>query len=296
MSGEPGIRLTAHDDPPPEDRAIVDAGLDAHNRAFAPLADVRALAVFARDERGRSVGGAIGRTWGACVELQQLWVEPSRRRQGLGARLVRAFEEAAAGRGCRTAYLETWSFQAEPLYRALGYRTALAIDGYADDVVKFTMMRDLVPPDAIDIRPADPADIPAIATCVADAYLRWIARIGRQPGPMLDDFAEVVASADVRVAVRDREVVGVLVMRATGDGWQVENVAVRPSVAGRGIGRRLLDLAEAQARARGYSSICLETHQKMTENRAMYARKGYVEVEARVVRGFPRVLMRKVLA
>ena len=114
-----------------------------------------------------------------------------------------AFEEAAVERGCRTAYLETWSFQAEPLYRSLGYRTTLAIDGYADGVVKFTMMRDLVTPDAIDIRPADPADIPAIATCVADAYLFTVANWGQFVGLDIGQWPALKAH-HARVAARPK--------------------------------------------------------------------------------------------
>ena len=82
------------------------------------------------------VGGAVGRTWGLCCELQQLWVEAAMRRKGLGARLVTSFEARARERGCRTFYLETFSFQAPSLYRSLGYEVRLTIRGMAPGVVK----------------------------------------------------------------------------------------------------------------------------------------------------------------
>lgn len=89
------------------------------------------------------IGGAVGRTWGECCELQQLWVDPAQRRQGIGARLVREFEQRAQARGCRTFYLETFSFQAPSLYRSLGYAVAHELHGFAPGIVKYLMVRRL---------------------------------------------------------------------------------------------------------------------------------------------------------
>jgi ribosomal protein S18 acetylase RimI-like enzyme len=61
---------------------------------------------------------------------------------GLGAELVRRFEERAAARGCTTFYLETFSFQAPSLYRRLGYRVANETHGFPGGIVKYLMVRD----------------------------------------------------------------------------------------------------------------------------------------------------------
>lgn len=148
----------------------------------------------------------------------------------------------------------------------------------------------------IELRAATPADAPGIAACVCEAYVHYIERIGRQPGPMLQDYVQVIADAIVHVALDAGRIVGSIVTQVTDEGFYVDNVAVRPSVRGRGVGRALLLHAEAQARARGFSSLYLATHEKMTENRALYVRAGYVEFDHRVVDGFPRVFMRKSLA
>jgi GNAT superfamily N-acetyltransferase len=133
--------ITVHDVLLEAEAALVGAGLDTSNAGAATLHDVQPLACFARLTDGAVVGGAIGRTWGACCELQQLWVEPAQRRQGLGADLVKAFEACASARGCRTYYLETFSFQAPSLYRSLGYEVALALEGFAPGIVKYMMVR-----------------------------------------------------------------------------------------------------------------------------------------------------------
>ncbi len=137
----PSIRLTVHDDVPPAEAAVIDAGLGAFNDEAMALRDVRGLAAFARDASNHVVGGAVGRTWGECCELQQLWVAPAHRRAGLGARLVREFEQRAVDRGCRRVSLETFSFQARPFYEALGYSVALELRGYTRGVAKFTMTK-----------------------------------------------------------------------------------------------------------------------------------------------------------
>jgi GNAT superfamily N-acetyltransferase len=137
------LTYTLHDEIPGDDARIVDQGLGTANDDAAPLAGVRPLACFARSPPGTIVGGAIGRTWGRCCELQQLWVEPARRQRGIGARLVRLFEQRAAMRGCHRFYLDTFSFQAPAFYRTLGYEPALEIRGFPGDIVKCTMVREL---------------------------------------------------------------------------------------------------------------------------------------------------------
>ena len=121
--------------------AIVDAGLDATNRAAAPLNGVRPITCIARAPSGDVVGGAVGRTWGECAELQQLWVAPEHRRNGIGSHLVKLFEASAKVRGCRTLYLTTFSFQALRLYQSLGYKSAVEIRGFPDGIVKYIMVR-----------------------------------------------------------------------------------------------------------------------------------------------------------
>lgn len=139
------VAITTHDDIPPGDAAVVDAGLGAFNDAAAPLHEVRPLSCFARDARGAVVGGVVGRTWGAAAEILQLWVADAERRRGIGHRLVRTFESRAAGRGCRTCYLETLSFQAPAFYASLGYRVVFELRELPYGIIKFTMLRDIAP-------------------------------------------------------------------------------------------------------------------------------------------------------
>ena len=145
------------------------------------------------------------------------------------------------------------------------------------------------------IRPAEAANAPAVAACVAAAYEMYVARIGKPPGPMLDDYAAAIANHRVFVLGEAGAVIGALVLIRQAGGLLLDNVAVHPDHQGRGLGRRLIDFAEAEARREGYAALDLYTHEAMTENIAMYRALGYAETGRRVEHGYRRVYMRKPL-
>ena len=142
-------------------------------------------------------------------------------------------------------------------------------------------------------RAASAPDAREVATCVNAAYRHYVERIGRPPGPMSDDYEKVIRERRVTVAESGGKIVGVLVLAITEEGFLLENVAVDPSHHGKGLGRNLLEFAEAEARREDFSSIYLYTHEKMTENLALYAKIGYVVFDRRYEKGLARVYMRK---
>lgn len=148
----------------------------------------------------------------------------------------------------------------------------------------------------ITLRPAVDDDAGFAAVCVAAAYAQWIAKLGRKPGPMLDDYHAVIAEDRVLIAELDGVSVGVLVMRETDEGFLLDNIAVLPECTGQGIGRVLLLRAEETAAQLGYDSLYLYTNERMTENIELYAKIGYREYARRVENGFRRVYMRKSLS
>jgi predicted N-acetyltransferase YhbS len=142
------------------------------------------------------------------------------------------------------------------------------------------------------IRPAQPADEPAIAAIVERAYGVYVERIGMRPGPMDDDHGEQVRRGLVHLAEDGGEIAGLIVLVESGDRLVIENVAVDPARQGEGIGRRLLEFAEETARRAGIETVALYTHELMSENLALYARLGYEEDERRRVEAFSRVFSR----
>ena len=150
-------------------------------------------------------------------------------------------------------------------------------------------------PAGVKLRAADMADVPMLTELVRAAYGHYVERIGGPPRPMTDDYADVVRTRDVTVAERGGEIVGLIVLELSAQKITVDNVAVNPRYQGTGVGRALLQHAEAEARAGGYDAIYLYTHERMTENLTLYRTIGYVEYARRRHGSAPLVHLRKTL-
>jgi ribosomal protein S18 acetylase RimI-like enzyme len=146
------------------------------------------------------------------------------------------------------------------------------------------------------IRRGRPADRPAIEAIVDAAYSIYLDRIGKPPGPMLDDYRQLIADGHVSVLDEPGEgIVAIIVLlpRPDADHLLLDNIAVRPNRQGQGIGRRLIAFAEHQARRRGVAELQLYTHEKMSENIALYRRLGFSETGRLRQAGYDRVFMAK---
>ena len=148
----------------------------------------------------------------------------------------------------------------------------------------------------IEIRAAVETDVMRAHDIVQAAYRFYIARMGKPPGPMLDDYARRQRDAQLYVASLGEETVGIAVLVRAPDHLQLDNVAVHPRWQGRGIGRALIAFAEKIAREQGVPELRLYTHVTMTENIALYTRIGFVETHRGREEGYERVFMRKLLA
>ena len=149
---------------------------------------------------------------------------------------------------------------------------------------------------AYSLRPATGDYAEKVTALVNAAYGHYVERIGMTPRPMTYDYTEVIRNSRVTVAESNQTMVGVIVLNMTDEGFLIDNVAVDPSYHGKGVGKALLTFAEAEARRAGFDSLYLYTHEKMTENLALYARIGYVEYDRRFQGNFSLVYMRKQLA
>lgn len=151
----------------------------------------------------------------------------------------------------------------------------------------------------IELRRAGVDDVSALIELASAAYRMYVPRMGRRPAPMTADYAELVDSAEVWVAIDPADgagrIQGMIVVEPGADGVLIENVAVDPGAQGSGIGGRLLAFAEEEALRRGYGRVWLYTNEKMTENLTYYPRRGYVETHRAVQNGFHRVFFAKEL-
>jgi GNAT superfamily N-acetyltransferase len=147
------------------------------------------------------------------------------------------------------------------------------------------------------LRTARPDDCAAVETIVNAAYSVYIGRIGKAPGPMLDDYSGLIASGAVSVLEDpDGVIAALIVLLAKPDHLLLDNIAVHPDRQGRGLGRRLIAFAESEALRLGYDlGLRLYTHERMTENIALYTRLGFRETGRGHDAGYDRVFMKKAL-
>jgi GNAT superfamily N-acetyltransferase len=143
------------------------------------------------------------------------------------------------------------------------------------------------------IRAATTADVEAVRHVVDAAYGHYVARIGKPPGPMLDDYAKRIADRTAWVLEDDGRIAGILVLEQGQSGLLLDNIAVMPDRQGKGFGSALISFAEAEARRLGFGEIHLYTHALMTENIALYRRIGFVETHRGSEKGYDRVYMTK---
>jgi GNAT superfamily N-acetyltransferase len=132
---------TVQIDPDSADRAELRRQLQAYNVANSDIADSHELGIFLRDDAGELVAGASGWMWGACLEIDLVWVHPDLQGQGVGKRLLLTLEAAARARGSREASLNTFSFQAPQFYQKLGYQVLATIGNFGDGYAKLYMRK-----------------------------------------------------------------------------------------------------------------------------------------------------------
>lgn len=130
----------------------------------------------------------------------------------------------------------------------------------------------------ITFRPANPADTEAIRLCIARAFASALQDIADLPD-VTSGIGEDIAAHDVTVAQEGPRILGVIIFGAVADAVMIFNLAVLPETQGRGVARRLLEIAESSARNRNRPYLRLRTHKLMQDTRSIYSHLGWAEVE-----------------
>jgi ribosomal protein S18 acetylase RimI-like enzyme len=148
--------------------------------------------------------------------------------------------------------------------------------------------------ETVTTRRARASDAAALAEIATASYSPYLDRMdGQRPAPLDADYAVSIARHVVWVAEVGVHVAGLLVLVDEPAVTLLENVAVHPDWQGRGIGGRLMSMAEDHARATGTNAVRLYTHASMVENRRLYEHLGYVETARLVDDGLDRIFFEK---
>ena len=124
------------------------------------------------------------------------------------------------------------------------------------------------------VRNATAEDAARIGEIARAAYSKYIARIGREPAPMLADFEAEISAGRVVVIETAGTIDGYMIAWPQTEAYFIDNLAVHPVRQGQGLGRRLIDHALHEARRHGLSAVRLYTNVAMTENLSTYVAYG----------------------
>lgn len=132
-------------------RAELDTryGNDDHEPGAAPSAADIDVFLVATDGAGTPVGcGALRRLDDAAAEVKRMYVTPAARGSGVATAILRALEEAAAGRGWTTLRLETGTEQpdAQRFYEREGYHRIPLFGVYATSTLSVCFERAIITP------------------------------------------------------------------------------------------------------------------------------------------------------
>jgi len=139
------LRLVRAERPAAADEQSIRDRLDSWNVVVTGRDDWSPVAIFLRDDQDRIRGGVLGDIWAAWLHVKFLWVDEDCRRHGWGAALLEAAEAAARERGCGSAHLDTFGFQAGPgFYRRFGYEVFGVLEEYPAGHGHYFMRKRLV--------------------------------------------------------------------------------------------------------------------------------------------------------
>ena len=133
------IRMTDTDDAAVRDAIL--APLAAYNTQQTGTSDHRPLVVTLLDDTGQVVGGLCGRTGFGWLFVDLLFVPESLRGKGIGADLLARAENEAVARGCHSAWLDTFEFQARGFYERLGYSCFGQLSDYPAGFSRYFMKK-----------------------------------------------------------------------------------------------------------------------------------------------------------
>ncbi|MBO4458412.1 MAG: GNAT family N-acetyltransferase [Butyrivibrio sp.] len=88
------------------------------------------LGIYYEDENNRKLAGLTGETFGNWLCVHYLFVSENLREKGVGSGLLDAAESEAKKRGCKYAFVDTFSFQAPEFYKKHGYKEVFTLEEY----------------------------------------------------------------------------------------------------------------------------------------------------------------------
>lgn len=145
------------------------------------------------------------------------------------------------------------------------------------------------------IRKANTNELHAINQCIRSAFSEYIAVLAGKPTALNTDFELLINQQQVYIATKENSVIAVMVIVVNTDYVLLKNVAVLKEFQNKGIGKELLEYAEAKAIRKGKSQIRVFTNSKLPKLIEYWSRNGFKETSQDNDKGHVIVHMSKKL-
>lgn len=104
------------------------------NQETPEFGEAHPFAFFIRDEKNQIIAGCNGSVIFGSIYIDQLWVHPNHRNNGLGHQLMESVHDYGRKSECSMATVATISFQgAKKFYEKLGYVSDFERPGYTQN-------------------------------------------------------------------------------------------------------------------------------------------------------------------
>lgn len=144
-------QITLNDTSDKEKSAYINAQIKAFNNIYSPhhLAArqpeaITPLEIYIQDKQGNLCGGLVASTYWGWLFIDDFWIMDALRGKGYGRILLKNAEKEAKKRGCKAAWLKTFSFQARAFYQKCGYHVVGQLDDYPPGETFYWMRKDLL--------------------------------------------------------------------------------------------------------------------------------------------------------
>ncbi len=128
----------------------------------------------------------------------------------------------------------------------------------------------------LSLRRAGTKDLERVVALQQAAYARNRVLLGVEPIPLLAYYDQIFAEHEVWLAEDGQRLTGVLILQARPDDLLIWSVATDPERQTKGLGRAMLEAADARARSLGRDRVRLYTGSLLGHLVAWYGRHGYV--------------------
>jgi len=117
-------------------------GISKHHKSARAIG-THPLHLIVYDTNDVIIGGLIANTYWGWLDIDDFWIERSRRGQGLGSTVLQTAEHEAIARNCLYSQLKTFSFQAQGFYEKCGYRVTGELKNYPPGHSLYWMVKEL---------------------------------------------------------------------------------------------------------------------------------------------------------